>query len=219
MFSHILDRPKTYLVVDGARSALDGDVGAEIEVKLEGVSAARLHQRTWQGVAVAIALASVRKEADMVALAGDDDGELGHLLAAQLGEDRLHVMHLLGQDSSVLALGDAVTDVEDALRRLALADALDPVLGHVAKVVLNVGRRDHLDAVAVGLHLSPIFDEVGIRGNSYGSERGSLTRAGAGCRVRDVGTDNHGGCRGGFGSDLWDQQALGDTRGAAHFCV
>jgi hypothetical protein len=58
--------------VDRARSALDGHMRAEVEVKLEGVRTARLDQRTRQGVVVAVALASFRKEADVVALAGDD---------------------------------------------------------------------------------------------------------------------------------------------------
>lgn len=88
-----------------------------------------------------------------MSLASDDDGELWHLLAAQLLETLLHISNLFLQDSSVLALGDAVADVKDTLRRLALADTLYPVLGHEAEVVVDVGGGDHLDTVAVGVDL------------------------------------------------------------------
>jgi hypothetical protein len=53
------------LVVDGSSSALDGHVGAEVKVELEGMSAARLHQGTRQRVVISIALACLGKEADM----------------------------------------------------------------------------------------------------------------------------------------------------------
>jgi hypothetical protein len=91
------------LVVDGASRTLDGDVGAQVEVELEGMGASSFNQSTRERVAVAVALTSLGEEADVMALASDDDGELGDLLAAQLLEALLHVADFLFKDSSVLA--------------------------------------------------------------------------------------------------------------------
>jgi hypothetical protein len=92
------------VVVDGASSTLNSDVGAEVEVELEGVRAAGLDKGTRKRVAVAVALASVREEADVVALSSDDDGELGNI-AAKLGEELLHVVNLLHENGSILTPG------------------------------------------------------------------------------------------------------------------
>ena len=139
--------------MDGASSTLDSDVRAEIEVKLEGVGAARLYQGTGERVAVAVTLANVREETDVVALAGDDDSELGHLLAAELLEALLHVTDFLLEDGGVLTLRNTIANIQDPLRRLAPTDALHPVLGHEAKVLIDVGCGHHLHAVAVGVDL------------------------------------------------------------------
>ena len=67
-------------------------------------------------------------------------------------------------------LAHAVTDIKNTLRRLALADTLHPVLRHGPEVVVDVGGGDHLNTVAVGLNISPVLSEVGVSGNSDGSE-------------------------------------------------
>lgn len=86
------------LVVNGARSTLDGHVRAEVEVELKGVSTSGLNQSTRQRVAVTVTLAGIGEEADVVAFAGDDDRELGIGLAAKLLEARLHITDFLFQN-------------------------------------------------------------------------------------------------------------------------
>lgn len=162
------------LVVDGASCTLDGDVGAEIEVELERMGAAGLYQSTGKRVAVAVALARLREEADMVALTSNDDGELGDLLAAQLLETFLHVVDLFLENGGVLALAHAISNVENTLRRLALANLLHPVLGHESEVVVDVGGCDHLHAITVGLNLSPVLGKVDVGGYGDGGEGRSL---------------------------------------------
>ena len=180
------------LVVNWTGCSLDRNMRAEVEVELEGVGASRLNKSSWKRVVVPIALASIREEADMVTLAGDDDRELGQLLATKLLETFLHVFDLFFKNSGVLALGNSIANVEDSRGRLALADALHPVLCHEAKVVVNGGSSDHLNAVAVGLNLSPVFDKVWVGRDSDGCKRGSFRRRRTRSRMRHIGTDNHG---------------------------
>jgi hypothetical protein len=92
------------LVMDGSRGALDSDVGAEVKVELEGMSTSRLHKRARERIVVPVTLAGVGEEADVVALTGDHNSELGKLLAAELLEALLHVAHLLFKDSGVLTV-------------------------------------------------------------------------------------------------------------------
>ena len=117
----------TYLVVNWASRAFDGDVGAKVEIELEGMGASSLDQSTRKRVAVLVTL--LRKEADMVTLSGNDDGELGRHLGAHLSEALPHVANLLIDDSSVLALGNTVANVEDALWHCTSSDLLHPHLG------------------------------------------------------------------------------------------
>jgi hypothetical protein len=90
------------LVMDGSSSSLDRHVRTEVEVELEWVSAASLHQGSRERVAVTVTLAGLREEADMMALASNDYSELGHLLATLALEGLLHVADLFLEDSSVL---------------------------------------------------------------------------------------------------------------------
>jgi hydroxypyruvate isomerase len=90
--------------MDGSSSALDSDVTAEVKVKLERMSAASLDQGSRKRVVVAITLADVREEANVVALAGDDDSELGQLLAAELLEALLHIADFLFKHGGVLTV-------------------------------------------------------------------------------------------------------------------
>jgi hypothetical protein len=178
------------LVMNGASRTLDGDVGAEVEIELKGMSAARLYQRTGKRITVSIALSSLREETDMVALAGNDDGELGDLLAAELLEAFLHIADFLLKNGCVLTLTDSVSDEEYTLRSPALADLLHPVLGHESKVLIDVGCGDHLDTISVGLDLSPVTSKVRVGGYSDGGEGSSLTGSGPRSRMRDVGANN-----------------------------
>lgn len=60
-------------------------------------------------------------------------------------------------------------------------------------MLVDVGGSDHLHAVAVGLNLSPVLGEEGIGRDGNGGKGSSLTGASAWGRVRDIGTDDHGG--------------------------
>jgi hypothetical protein len=181
------------LVVDGSRSALDGDVRTEVKVELERMSASSLDESARKRIAVAVTFAGIRKEADVMALPGDDNGELGDLLAPELPEALLHVADLLFKHGSVLSLAHAVTNEQHALRRLALSDALHPVLGHGSEVFVDVGGGDHLHAVTVGLNFSPVLSEERIGRDGNGGKGCSLTGASAWGRVGNIGTDDHGG--------------------------
>jgi hypothetical protein len=196
------------LVVDGSSSALDSDVRAEVEIELERMSTARFDKRTWKRIAVAVAFAVLREEADVVTLASNDDGELGDRLAAQLLEALLHVAHFLLKNSRVLALANAVTDVQDAMRGLALADALHPILGHEAEVLVDIGGSDHLNTVAVGLNLSPVLGVVRVGRDSDGRKGCSFTRAGSRGWVRHVGANNHSRDADRLGRSLGDDIGL-----------
>jgi hypothetical protein len=92
------------LVVNGASSPLDGNVRAEVEVELEGMSTTRLDQGTGKRVVVAISLSWPGKEADVVTLASNDDSELGKIRATQLHEALLHISNLFLKNSSVLTV-------------------------------------------------------------------------------------------------------------------
>jgi len=207
------------LVVNRASRTLDSHMGAKIEVKLEWMSATRLHQSAGQGVTVAIALARFREEANVVALTGNDHSELGELLATQLLEALLHVMNLLFENSSVLSLADAVTDVENTLRSSTLSNLLHPITCHEAKVFVNVGSRDHLDTVAVGLNFSPVLYIVDVGGDGNGSKGGSFTRGGSRSGMRNISTNDHGRNRSRLGCNLRDKLRLGDRGDTAELSV
>jgi hypothetical protein len=149
------------MVMDGASCTLDSDMRAQVEVEFKGVRAAGLDESSRKRVTVAVALASVRKEADVVALSSDDDSELGDG-AAKLAEELLHVVDFFFQNGQILAFTNPVTNIKYALRSSALAETLHPVLGHGTEVILDVGSGDHFDTVAVGLNIRPVLGEEGI---------------------------------------------------------
>lgn len=123
------------LIMNGTSSALDGNVSAEVEVELKGVSAASLNESPRDWIAIAIAL--LGEEADVMTLASDDDREVGnlsrnistkvkqnegygtYLLSTKAAEALLHIADFLVENCSVLALGDTIADVKDTLRSIA----------------------------------------------------------------------------------------------------
>lgn len=94
----------TYLVVNWASRAFDGDVGAKVEIELEGMGAAGLYQSTRKRVAVPVPFSGLREEANVVPLAGNDDSELGNFLATQLLEAFLHIVDFLLENGCILSL-------------------------------------------------------------------------------------------------------------------
>jgi hypothetical protein len=92
------------LLMNGSSSTLDGAMSTEVEVELKWMGAARFNKRSWDRIAIAIALASIREEADVMALAGDNNRELGDHLAANLAEALLHITNLFLKNSGVLTL-------------------------------------------------------------------------------------------------------------------
>lgn len=176
-----------HVVVGWTSGTLDGGVGAQVEVILVRVSDTLLDERSRKRVAVAVAF--LGEEADVVALATDNDHERDVEVRVRSAQELLHVGNLLLEDVDVLALGDTVADVHDALRELALTDGLHPVLDHG----LEAGRpgvfHDHLNAEAVGLAGSSIAASKSVSRASDSRHGCSLC---AWSRVRDVGTDDHG---------------------------
>jgi hypothetical protein len=94
------------LLMNGSSSTLDGAMSTEVEVELKWMSAARLNEGSWDGIAIAIAFATIREEADMMALAGDNNRKLGDHLAANLAEALLHITDLFFKNGGVLTLGN-----------------------------------------------------------------------------------------------------------------
>ena len=101
------------MVVSGTSGTLEGGVRAEVKVVLVRLSAASLDQGSGEGVAVTVAL--LGEEANVVALAADDNHERNVEVGVGGLQQGLHVSDLLLQDVGVLLLRDTVTEVENAL--------------------------------------------------------------------------------------------------------
>ena len=92
------------LVVNGTRSSFDGNVRAEVKVKLERMRAASFYQGTRKGVVVAVTFPDVGEEANVVTLAGNHNGECRKFLTPKALEAFLHVSDFFIDNGSILAV-------------------------------------------------------------------------------------------------------------------
>lgn len=176
------------VVVDRTSGTLEGVVAAQEEVVLEWVGDTTLHQGTRQGVAVLVAL--LGEEADVMALGAHNDNELGVVGWISRLEESLHVGNLLLEDVSVLALGDTVAKVDDRLWELAVANNLHPVLNKSLELSVDDVCVDHLHAEAIRLAGSSVAGGQLVDGHGDSGHGRSLHARSA---VRHIRTDDHSG--------------------------
>ena len=209
-----------HLVMDWTSGTLDGNVRAKIKVKLKRMSNSRLYKCARPRVAVPVSSTLSREEANMVALAGNDNRELGNGLATNLAEALLHCHNLLGKDCVILSLRNSITNIEDTLRWLALSDSAHPLLDHIAHMVVDVVLGQHLDAATIRVTLGHVPRIIHICGYSNGCERSRTVGACTRSRVRDISSNNHSWCHLGLlGSKLWNCQRPSPASGAAEFGI
>lgn len=101
-------------------------------------------------------------------------------------------------------LRNSIADIKDTLRRLTLAKTLHPVLGHRAEVILDVGRSDHFNAVAIGLDIGPVLGKELISRDGDGGEGSSFSRSSSGSGMGNVGTHDHSTSRRSLGVQFRD---------------
>ena len=189
----LLDEGKVVVVLVGddvvmnrTSSALDGAVRGEVVVLLSGMRDASLHKSARDWVLVAIA-ATTREEADVMALAADDDGELGVDLRVDGAHHVLHVSNLLVEHELELALGDTIAEVDDLLWNVT-AIKLRPVGDQISQLRVDDVRRDDLNAIAIDFADSGISSELTIERHSQSSHRrGPVISRGS---VGDIGADD-----------------------------
>lgn len=95
-----------------------------------------------------------------------------------------------GENIHVLGGRDAVTEVDDVLRQVALANVLCPMVEQWAHHPSDHMRGDHLHAVAIGLNCCGIARAVSVERHSHRRERWSQRTR---CCMRHIGPDDHRG--------------------------
>jgi len=130
-------------VVCAASRSLESHVRLEVEVMLEGASDATVDDCPGSAVAFSIGEVLVRGiEASVVAFPADDDDDLW-VVRRVAGGDGLaggfDKREFFGVDVVELAVGDAVTEVVDFLRKY--------LLGVVCSVVLEAGGDEDIEVL------------------------------------------------------------------------
>ena len=159
---------------------LFGGGGPLTEVVVERMSHIPLHQRArmWIPVAIVRPLLLAWEEADVVALRGNHDQELGlrsgdsisheghghgptgpikHRTKTDLPsrvhleQQFAHIPDLFLEDVLILTFGHAIPEVIDVIGKLSPTDGGRPMLDQRQETTLNVRRGDHLDSTTVRL--------------------------------------------------------------------
>lgn len=182
-------------IVRGPRRALDGGVALQEEIPVPLLRDAAVHHGARLAVAAAVhALGVARVEARVVALANNNDGQLGeaslgHVRGVFLAAGLLQEGYFVLEDEVVLAFGHAVAVDDNVLRKAAVFAEIEPVVEHLFEHGNQIGHHFLPSQLLPGESTRHLTAGL-VNSSDHTSDRGRRIRR-ARTWVRDVDTDQH----------------------------